>query len=248
MRKKVVIGNWKMNMTREEAKTLLIGISERVKDNKVDVAFAVPYTDIDVAKSVVNDNIKIAAQNVHFEPRGAYTGEISVEMLKELGVKYCIVGHSERRKYFYETDESVNKKTKALLEGGIIPVVCVGETLEQREKDEQLEVVELQVKKAIADIDPRFVSDIIIAYEPVWAIGTGKTATAEQAEEICSHIRYTVAKAYGLSIAENVRIQYGGSVTEVNAKEFVEKENIDGALVGGASLKPTFIEIIEAAK
>ena len=239
MRKKVVIGNWKMNMTREEAKTLLIGISERLKDNKVDVAFAVPYTDIDVAKSVVNENIQIAAQNVHFEPRGAYTGEISVEMLKELGVKYCIVGHSER---------SVNKKTKALLEGGIIPVVCVGETLEQREKDEQLEVVELQVKKAIADIDPRFVSDIIIAYEPVWAIGTGKTATAEQAEEICSHIRYTVAKAYGLSIAENVRIQYGGSVTEANAKEFFEKENIDGALVGGASLKPTFIEIIEAAK
>ena len=249
MRRKIVIGNWKMNMTREETKSLLTLVKETVKCTNVDVAFAVPYTSMDVAANVLaNTNIALAAQNVHSEPRGAYTGEISVEMLKEAGVKYCIVGHSERRKYFNETDELVNKKTKALLGNNIFPVVCVGETLEQREKGEHLDLIRMQVKKALADIDMMHIENVIIAYEPLWAIGTGVTATTEQAEEVCSFIRYIVAEVYGVSISENIRILYGGSVNENNAKELFMMENIDGALVGGASLKPTFIEIINAAK
>jgi len=249
MRKKVVIGNWKMNMTGAEATSFLKMMKESVKDDSVEVAFAVPFTSINAANDVLAETcIGVAAQNVHFEPRGAYTGEISVEMLKELGVKYCIIGHSERRQYFNETDESVNKKAKVLLENGIVPVICVGESLEEREAGVHLERIEARVKKAIADIDMRFVDRIIIAYEPIWAIGTGNTATKEQAEEICSFIRYTVAKVYGLSISEKVRIQYGGSVNDANAKELFEMPNIDGALVGGASLKPSFVSIIEAAK
>lgn len=249
MRKKVVIGNWKMNMTAEETTAFLKMMKESVKDDSIEVAFAVPFTSINAANDVLAEsNIAVAAQNVHFEPRGAYTGEISVEMLKELGVKYCIIGHSERRQYFNETDESVNKKAKVLLENGIVPVICVGESFEEREEGVHLEKIESRVKKAIADIDMRFVDRIIIAYEPIWAIGTGNTATKEQAEEICSFIRYTVAKVYGLSISEKVRIQYGGSVNDANAKELFEMPNIDGALVGGASLKPSFVSIIEAAK
>ena len=208
MRKKVVIGNWKMNMTNAETTAFLKMMKESVKDNDLEVAFAVPFTSIKSAIDVLADtNIGVAAQNVHFEPRGAYTGEVSVEMLKELGIKYCIIGHSERRQYFNETDESVNKKAKVLLENGIAPVICVGESLEEREAGVHLEKIETRVKKAIADIDMRFVDRIIIAYEPIWAIGTGNTATKEQAEEICSFIRYTVAKVYGLSIAEKIRIQ-----------------------------------------
>ena len=250
MRKKVVIGNWKMNMTAEEAKNFLRFMSVEVKDGEVEVGFAVPYTALWSSIDAVKDNeyIGIAAQNVHFEPRGAYTGEISVEMLKEAGVKYCIIGHSERRQYFNETDEAVNKKAKVLLENGITPVICVGETLEEREANVHMAKIESQVRKAMENIDVRFVDKIIIAYEPIWAIGTGKTATKEQAEEMCSHIRYNVAKMYGLNVADNVRIQYGGSVNEANAKELFEMPNIDGALVGGASLKPTFTNIIKAAR
>ena len=249
MRKKIVIGNWKMNMTREETKNLLTIIKESVKDNLVDVAFAVPFTDIQTAGDVLqNTNIMVGAQNVHTEPRGAYTGEISVEMLKDIGVQCCIVGHSERRKYFNETDESVNKKVKVLLENSIIPVVCVGETLEQRQQGIHLDLIRTQVKKALADVEPTRVEEVIIAYEPLWAIGTGVTASSEQAEEVCSFIRYVVAEVYGVSISNNIRILYGGSVNETNAKELFSMENIDGALVGGASLKPTFIEIINAAK
>ncbi len=249
MRKKVVIGNWKMNMTNAETTEFLKMMRESIKYDSVEVAFAIPYTAIGSAMNVLNEtNIGIAAQNVHFEPRGAYTGEISVEMLKELGVKYCIIGHSERRQYFNETDESVNKKAKVLLENGIVPVICVGESLEERDEEMHLEKIESRVKKAIADIDMRFVDRIIIAYEPIWAIGTGNTATKEQAEEICSFIRYIVAKTYGITISEKIRIQYGGSVNDANAKELFEMPNIDGALVGGASLKPSFVSIIEAAK
>ena len=249
MRKKIVIGNWKMNMTREETKSLLTIIKESVKDDKADVAFAVPFTDLETASSVLeNSSIMFGAQNVHSEPRGAYTGEISVEMLKDVGAKLCVVGHSERRQYFNETDEQVNKKIKALLEANIIPVVCVGETLAQREANEHMDLIRIQVKKALADVDTMRIEDVVIAYEPLWAIGTGVTATKEQAEEICSFIRYVVAEIYGVSISNNVRILYGGSVNEKNAKELFEMENIDGALVGGASLKPTFIEVINAAK
>ena len=249
MRRKIVIGNWKMNMTREETKSLLTVIKESVKTKTTDIAFAVPYTSIDIATQVLKDtNIKVASQNVHQEPRGAYTGEISVEMLKELGVKYCLVAHSERRKYSFETDEIANKKIKILLENNINPVVCVGETLEEREKGEHLDLIRTQVKKALADIDTMHVEDVIIAYEPLWAIGTGVTATCEQAEEICSFIRYIVAEIYGVSISNNIRILYGGSVNESNAKDLFEMENIDGALVGGASLKPTIAEVINAAE
>lgn len=249
MRKKIVIGNWKMNMTREETKSLLTIIKESVKEDKADVAFAVPYTDLETAANVLeNSFIMFGAQNVHSEPRGAYTGEISVEMLKDVGAKLCIVGHSERRQYFNETDEQVNKKIKALLEANIIPVVCVGETLVQREANEHMDLIRMQVKKALADVDTMRIEDVVIAYEPLWAIGTGVTATKEQAEEICSFIRYVVAEVYGVSISNNVRILYGGSVNEKNAKELFEMENIDGALVGGASLKPTFVEVINAAK
>ncbi|MBQ8043946.1 MAG: triose-phosphate isomerase [Clostridia bacterium] len=249
MRKKIVIGNWKMNMTRLETKSLLTIIKESVKENKSDIAFAVPFTDLETAVSVLEEsNIMLGAQNVHSEPRGAYTGEISVEMLKDVGVECCIVGHSERRKYFAETDELVNKKVKALLEANILPVICVGETLEQREAGEHLDLIRTQVKKALADVDSMRVEEVIIAYEPLWAIGTGVTATTEQAEEVCSFIRYIVAEIYGVTISNNIRILYGGSVNENNAKELFAMENIDGALVGGASLKPTFVEIINAAE
>lgn len=249
MRRKIIIGNWKMNMTREETKQFLISMRERINTSKADVAFAVPFTAIDVATSVLEEsNIKVGAQNMHFEPRGAYTGEISAEMLKELKVTYCVIGHSERREYFNETDEAVNKKVKVALENNIVPVVCVGETLSERDENIHLDKIRMQVKKAIADIDPRFVKDVIIAYEPLWAIGTGVTATKEQAEEICSFIRYIVAESYGVSISESIRILYGGSVNENNAEELFEMENIDGALVGGASLKPTFVDVINAVK
>lgn len=247
MRKKIVVGNWKMNMTRSETKEFLTCMKERIKEETTEVAFAVPFTDLDVANSVIDGtNILLAAQNVHYEPRGAYTGEISIEMLKELNVRYCIVGHSERRQYFNETDLDVNKKAKALIENNISPIICVGETLEERENNTHLEKIESQVKKAIADIDIRNVQNVIIAYEPLWAIGTGNTATPEIAEEICSYIRYKVAEMYGISVSNNIRILYGGSVNENNAKEFFAKDNIDGALVGGASLKTSFVEIIKA--
>ena len=249
MRKKIVIGNWKMNMTREEAKSLLTIIKESADVSQVDVGFAVPFIDLETAINATQDSkIIIGAQNVHSEPRGAYTGEISVEMLKDVEAQLCIVGHSERRQYFNETDEQVNKKVKVLLDANIMPVVCVGETLAQRESGEHLDLIRMQVKKAVADIDPMRVNEIVIAYEPLWAIGTGVTANSEQAEEVCSFIRYVVAEVYGVTISNDIRVLYGGSVNENNAKELFAMENIDGALVGGASLKPTFIEIINAAK
>lgn len=249
MRKKLVVGNWKMNMTRNETKSLLTLIKESVKTENVDVAFAVPFTSMETASKVLEGtSIMLASQNVHQEIRGAYTGEISVEMLKDMGVIYSIVAHSERRKYFCETDEIANKKVKLLLENNIKPIICVGETLQQRENGEHLDLIRTQVKKALADIDSLKLEDVVIAYEPLWAIGTGVTATAEQAEEVCSFIRYIVAEIYGVSISNTIRVLYGGSVNENNAKELFEMENIDGALVGGASLKPTFVEVINAAE
>ena len=245
MRRKIIIGNWKMNMTKEETKSLLTAIKLKINTKNKDVVFAVPYTDLDTAMSILQDTkISVASQNMDYHPRGAYTGEISAEMLKEIGVEYAIIGHSERREYFNETDETVNQKTKFALENNIIPIICVGEKLEEREQNIHLDKIRTQVKKAIADVEMRDIENVIIAYEPIWAIGTGKTATKEEAEEICSFIRYVIAETYGMSVSENIRIIYGGSVNKENSKEILNMENIDGALVGGASLKPTFSDII----
>ena len=245
MRRKIIIGNWKMNMTKEETRSFLTSIKLKINTKKRDVVFAVPYTDLDTAVNILQDtDILVASQNMDYHQCGAFTGEISAEMLKEIGVRYAIIGHSERREYYNETDETVNKKTKFALENGIIPVVCVGEKLEEREQNVHLDKIRTQVKKAIADIEIRNIQDVIIAYEPIWAIGTGKTASKQEAEEICSFIRYVIAEVYGMSVSENIRIIYGGSVNTENANEILSMENIDGALVGGASLKPTFCEII----
>ena len=249
MRKPVMAGNWKMNMTRDEALQFIYAVSDRLPS--IDVLDSVICAPAIILRDLVKrqgDNLRIGGQNLHQAEKGAFTGEISAKMLTSTGVEYVIIGHSERRQYFNETDEAVNKKAKVLLENGITPVICVGETLEEREANIYMGRIEDQVRQAIENIDIRFVDKIIIAYEPIWAIGTGKTATKEQAEEMCSHIRYNVAKMYGLNVADNVRIQYGGSVNEANAKELFEMPNIDGALVGGASLKPTFTNIIKAAR
>ncbi len=191
-------------------------------------------------------NIKVGAQNVYFEESGAFTGEISAEMLKDINMDYCIVGHSERRKYFSETDEDVNKKIKQLIKHNITPIICVGESLEQREKEEHFEIVKKQVVQALNDISGKVVKSCIIAYEPIWAIGTGKTATKDEAEEMCKYIRSIIDEIYNADISEAVRIQYGGSVNISNAKEILTMPNIDGALIGGASLKPEFVDIIKS--
>lgn len=191
-------------------------------------------------------NIKVGAQNVYFEESGAFTGEISAEMLKDIDVDYCIVGHSERRKYFAETDEDVNKKIKQLIKYNITPIICVGESLEQREKEEHFEVVKKQVVQALNDISGDVAKSCIIAYEPIWAIGTGKTARADEAEEMCKYVREIIDEMYSEDISTNIRIQYGGSVNISNAKKILTMPNIDGALIGGASLKPEFVDIIKS--
>ena len=240
---KIVIGNQKMYMNKEDVLAFVETLKNTNMENRqVIVCPTFPFLEY------YNNVVPVGAQNVAINDNGAYTGEVSASQLKSLNIPYCIIGHSERRQYFNETDEAVNKKAKVLLENGITPVICVGETLEEREANVHMGRIEDQVRQAIDNIDVRFVDRIIIAYEPIWAIGTGKTATKEQAEEMCSHIRYNVAKMYGLNVADNVRIQYGGSVNEANAKELFEMPNIDGALVGGASLKPTFTNIIKAAR
>lgn len=247
MRKKLIIGNWKMNMTNSEAKSLLNALKLTVDTKNKDVAVAVPFTDMSVAFDILKDTeIALAAQNMHYATCGAYTGEISAEMLKDFDVKYSIIGHSERRTNFYETDEIVNKKIKCAIENNIIPVVCVGETLEERNENIHLDKIKMQVKNALLDIDEMFITKVVIAYEPLWAIGTGLTAKKEEAEEICSFIRYTIAEKYGIDASENTRILYGGSVNEENAKEILSMPNIDGALVGGASLKASFKDVINA--
>lgn len=256
MRKKIIIGNWKMNMTREEAKKLLTGIKLSVKNINSDVVFAVPFTDIDIAKEVLKGTkMQVGAQNMHYSDYGPYTGEISAEMLKELGIKYVILGHSERRENFFETDEVVNKKAKQALKNDIVPVICVGETIKEREQGTHLDKVRTQVKKVIADIDIKDIENVIIAYEPIWAISTSSTLVTESAEkkrneakEMCEYIRYVIAETYGITISEKVRIIYGGSVNPENASEMLNMESVDGALVGGASLKPTFSEVIGSIK
>lgn len=246
MRKKVIAGNWKMNMLPNQTLEFIEMLIPKVKDIDKEVILCVPYTDLFYALlSAQNTNIKIGAQNMHWEDKGAYTGEVSGEMLKSIGVEYVIIGHSERRQYFGETDESVNKKLKKAFECMLIPILCVGETLEQRENNETENIITNQVEAALKDIKANDVKEMIIAYEPIWAIGTGKTATSEDANNVIKTIRKKVAELYSEDIAEEVIIQYGGSVKPANAKEIFETSDIDGGLVGGASLNvEDFAQII----
>ena len=238
MRKKVIAGNWKMNMLPDATIRFIDELTPLVKDSENEIILCVPYTDLFYALlTAQNTNIKIGAQNMHWEESGAYTGEVSGQMLKSIGVKYVIIGHSERRQYFAETDESVNKKIKSAFENRLLPIVCVGETLEQREAGIANEFVTNQVKLALEGLTEKQVENTIIAYEPIWAIGTGKTATAEDANSMASAIREKVADLYGQIVADRVIIQYGGSVKASNAKELFSMQDIDGGLVGGASLK-----------
>ena len=238
MRRKVIAGNWKMNMLPGEAIEFITELEPLVKDTKNEVILCVPYTDLFYALlTAQNTNIKIGAQNMHFEEKGAYTGEVSGKMLKSINVKYVIIGHSERRQYFNETDETVNKKIKAAFANGLKPIVCVGETLEQREAGKTVEIITKQTELALEGLTDEQVKNTIIAYEPIWAIGTGKTATSEDANNSIKEIRNKIADIYGKDVAEEVIIQYGGSVKSTNAKELFEMSDIDGGLVGGASLK-----------
>ena len=237
MRKKVIAGNWKMNMLPNETIEYIEKLSKLVKDTKNEVILCVPYTDLFYALlTAQNTNIKIGAQNMHFEEKGAYTGEISPQMLKSINVEYVIIGHSERRQYYNETDETVNKKLKSAHKVGLKPIVCVGETLEQREEGKTSDVITKQTALALEGLNEKEVEETIIAYEPIWAIGTGKTATSEDANESIKEIRKEIARKYGQQTAERVIIQYGGSVKSKNAKELFSMSDIDGGLVGGASL------------
>ena len=238
MRRKVIAGNWKMNMLPNETIQFIEDLAPLVKDTEHEVILCVPYTDLFYALlTAQNTNIKIGAQNMHFAESGAYTGEVSGKMLKSINVEYVIIGHSERRQYFNETDETVNKKVKAAFENGLKPIVCVGETLEQREAGKVEEIITNQTKLALDGLTNEQVQNTIIAYEPIWAIGTGKTATKEDANDAVKAIRKKIAEIYGQNVADGVIIQYGGSVKSSNAKELFSMSDIDGALVGGASLK-----------
>jgi len=239
MRRKVIAGNWKMNMLPNEAIEYIQAFEPMVKDSEAEVILCVPYVDLFYClMNAQGTNIKIGAQNMHFAENGAYTGEVSPKMLKAVGVEYVIIGHSERRAYYGETDESVNKKIKAAFEYGLKPIVCVGETLEQREAGKTEEIITTQTRLALDGLTAEQVKNTIIAYEPIWAIGTGKTATSEDANNSIKAIRAEISKIYGAEVSEEVIIQYGGSVKSSNAKELFETSDIDGGLVGGASLKP----------
>jgi triosephosphate isomerase len=245
MRRKVIAGNWKMNMLPDETIKFIEEFAPLVKDTENEVILCVPYTDLFYALlNVQGTNIKIGAQNMHFEEKGAYTGEISAEMLVDAGVKYVIIGHSERRDYFKEDDVLLNKKVKKALEAGLTPILCCGESLEQREMGVTLDWIRLQIKSYLDGVTAEQVASIVIAYEPIWAIGTGRTATSDQAEEVCAAIRECIKEMYDEATAEAVRIQYGGSVNGGNAAELFAKPNIDGGLVGGASLKAEFGKIV----
>ena len=251
LRKAVIAGNWKMNMTPSEAEKLVNDLKPLVEGkNGCDIVVCVPFVDIaTVVNATKGTNIRVGAQNVHFKKNGAYTGEISADMLKECGVEYVVIGHSERRQYFGETDETVNLRLKAALEAGITPILCVGEVLTEREQDVTAEVVARQTKVALLDVDADAVKNVIIAYEPVWAIGTGKTATSDQADEVCGIIRGVLSAKYGKEVAESVTIQYGGSMKPDNAAELLSKYHVDGGLIGGASLKAAdFTAIVDAAQ
>ena len=238
MRKPIIAGNWKMNMTPAECTKLIGELKPLVAGAKCDVVVCPPFVDLAAAKeALAGSDIRLGAQNVHWADKGAYTGETSVAMLRELGVEYAIIGHSERRQFFGETDEGVNKRARAALSGGITPIVCVGESLEQREGGETEAWVGAQTEAALRDMSAEEVGQVVIAYEPIWAIGTGRTATSEQANETIAVIRDAVKKLYGDAVAQTVRIQYGGSMNPKNAAELMGMPNIDGGLIGGASLK-----------
>ncbi|MCR5098627.1 MAG: triose-phosphate isomerase [Lachnospiraceae bacterium] len=244
-RRKIIAGNWKMNKTPSEAKALCEELLPLVKNDDVDVVFCVPAVDITtVVEAVKGSNVKVGAENMYFEDSGAYTGEISAKMLLDAGVEYVILGHSERREYFKEDDELLNKKVKKAFAEGLTPILCCGETLEQREMGVTIDWIRLQIKSDLVGVPADDVKKLVIAYEPIWAIGTGKTATSDQAEEVCKAIRDCIGEMYDAATAEAVRIQYGGSVNAGNAAELFAKPDIDGGLVGGASLKADFGSIV----
>ena len=247
MRTPFIAGNWKMFKTAAEAAAFAEEFKALYKDTDIKTAICAPFVHLaELKKAFEGTGIGVGAQNAHYEDEGAFTGEISVKMLEDIGVDYCVIGHSERRQYFAETDETVNKKLKRLFAGPIVPIMCVGEHLEQREADEQYAVVKEQLAGGLADIPAADVAKLVIAYEPVWAIGTGKTATPEQAEDMCEYIRNVIEELYDGDVADAVVIQYGGSVKPANATDIMNMGNIDGALVGGASLKAKdFMEIID---
>ena len=249
MRKKVIAGNWKMNLTPKESEKFLKELVPVLKEVKSDVILCVPFVDLDIAKSITTGtNIKIGAQNCHFEKAGAFTGEISAKMLNSMNVDYVILGHSERRAYFAETDEMINKKVKAAVKQNLKVILCVGETLDQRESNITNDVIKNQVYKALQGIEKSDLKNIVIAYEPVWAIGTGKTATSDLAEEVCGYIRNLIKNLYNVEISDDIIILYGGSMNAKNAEDLLSQENIDGGLIGGASLKVAdFSEIVNIA-
>ncbi len=249
LRKAIIAGNWKMNKTRPEAKELIEALKPLVKDATCEVVACVPFTNLETVLAAAEGSyIKVGAQNCHFETSGAFTGEISADMLKEMGVEYVIIGHSERRQYFGETDVTVNKRLKAALNAGLKVILCVGEMLADRENGITAELVALQTKIALKDVSAEELKNVIIAYEPVWAIGTGKTATAQQANEVCAIIRNVVESLYGKAAADGITIQYGGSMNAKNAEELVAQPDVDGGLIGGASLKAEdFSVIVKAA-
>ena len=249
LRQAIIAGNWKMNKTRSEAKTLIEDLKPIAEKATCGVVICVPYTNLETAVELTKGtNIKVGAENVHFKKSGAFTGEISADMLTELGVEYVVIGHSERRQYFGETDETVNKRLLAALQAGLKPILCVGETLDQREKGITEEIIAMQTKIALMGTCEKCIKNVVIAYEPVWAIGTGKTATAEQAEEVCAFIRKTVENLFNKEIADGMTIQYGGSMNAKNCAELLSKPDVDGGLIGGASLKSDhFNTIVQSA-
>lgn len=246
MRKPIIAGNWKMYKTTDEALKLVNEIKEEANKTDVEVVVCCPFTVLsEVKKAIEGSKVKLGAQNMHWEEEGAYTGEISAIMLKDLGVDYVIIGHSERRQYFNETDEIVNKKVIKAIEKGLRSILCVGETLDEREDNRTFDVVKKQTLAALKNVSKDKIKDVVIAYEPVWAIGTGKTASPQEANEVIAYIRSLLQDKYGVDISEEVRIQYGGSVKPSNATEIMNEIDIDGALVGGASLKAEeFLEIV----
>ena len=250
MGKYIIAGNWKMNKLPSETRAYVKEVAAATAGARCEVVCCTPFTNLaEAVKGAEGTHVAIGAENLHFEDKGAFTGEVSADMLLDLGVKYVIIGHSERRQYFAETDETVNLKVKKALEKGLTPILCVGESLEQREAGITMDLITIQIKKAFAGISAGDAEKVVIAYEPIWAIGTGKTATAEQAEEVCGAIRGVLAGLYGEPAAKAVTIQYGGSMNAGNAAELLAKPNIDGGLIGGASLKSAdFAKIVEAAK
>ena len=247
VRTPIIAGNWKMNMNPEQTAEFVKAVKDKLpKATEVESVIAAPAVDLPaLLENAKGSEFKVAAENCYFEDEGAFTGETSPKVLKEMGVDYVIIGHSERRDYFHETDEDINKKAHAIFNNGMTPIVCCGESLETREAGKAEEWVEAQVKAALKDLTAEQVSNLVIAYEPIWAIGTGKTATSDQAEEICAVVRKTVADLYDQGVADKVRIQYGGSVKPANVKELMAKPNIDGGLVGGASLVPeSYLELV----